>query len=265
MNVLVASDEQVIRIAASKALISAGYDVKSVADGQLAWDYIDQQTGQLIALLDWQLPIYDGLSIAKKLRTITSPNFNYIYIILLTKQRAKIDELVALESGIDDYIHKPFLPDELIARVNIGNRLLSHERKLTSIITQFRNIIDNSAFPIVGLDRMGHIRRMNLPFSKLASNRHISELVGLSVGDLLSIDKAEYQVLIRQIQEQRNIDFMPIRAVWNSPVTPPTHIYGKAINDIDEVAYTLTFVNGLQSSHSTLMKSVRDLGTIALS
>jgi two-component system phosphate regulon response regulator PhoB len=68
-----------------------------------------------IIILDWMLPKQSGLSFLKELKS----NFptQHIPVIMLTARQAEEDTIKALEAGADDYIHKPFSPKELVARV----------------------------------------------------------------------------------------------------------------------------------------------------
>jgi DNA-binding response OmpR family regulator len=287
VKVLVASTENIVRHIATKTLTPAGFSVTCVASGEEAWQHIDHETGPLIAVLDWQMPAYDGLTIC---RTLRSSNFrDYVYVLLLTSRKNKMDELVALESGIDDYLQKPFLADELLARVNIGKRVVAHERKLSAIISEYRAMVDLSPFPMVSLDAKGIIRRTNLPFVNLAGTQPPAEFLGLAIGDVLSLNVHELNFLVRQIQEKNRIDAMPWHPVWKnaaafneaiaaeakqaaalkstigqqikadqqamqSPaptplrITGPTHIYGRSVTGNNNISYILTLTNGLVPS-----------------
>ena len=63
-------------------------------------------------MLDVMLPGFDGIEVCRQVRTFTDA-----YIIMLTARDEEIDKVVALSTGADDYLVKPFSPRELIARV----------------------------------------------------------------------------------------------------------------------------------------------------
>jgi|GEM_PF-1896636 len=241
VKVLIASSEATVRHMASTALSAAGYAVRCVDNGQDAWEEIDLQTGPLIAVLDWQMPDHDGIKISRQLRN--SKFRNYVYVLLLTKRKSKLDELVALEAGIDDYLHHPFIPDELVARVNIGKRLLDHENKLNNIINEFRAMVDNSPFPMVCLDAKGIIRRMNKTFSNISGNGTSYRLIGHSIAEVLSIHPIELNTLIRKIQEASPIDHMPIKPLWKNVGNTETYINGQPVTGLDTATYLITFIN----------------------
>ncbi|MES1195493.1 MAG: response regulator, partial [Steroidobacter sp.] len=77
---------------------------------------------------DWEMPNMDGIGLCRTIRSSDTPN--YTYIIMLTARDA-VDHVVAgLQSGADDYLAKPVVEAELLARLNTGKRLLNMERSL---------------------------------------------------------------------------------------------------------------------------------------
>ncbi len=84
-----------------------------------------------IVITDWRMPEMDGLTLARhiKERAVDAP---YVYIILLTAKNTKSDIVEGLSrGGADDYITKPFDPDELRARIHVGARTVQLERTLS--------------------------------------------------------------------------------------------------------------------------------------
>ncbi len=81
-----------------------------------------------MALLDWMMPGLNGVDICREMRRqYPEP---YTYILLLTAKDAKENVVEGLESGADDYLTKPFHPEELRARIRVGSRLLDLEDNL---------------------------------------------------------------------------------------------------------------------------------------
>jgi len=75
------------------------------------------------------LPKLDGVELCSRLRS-AAPGQPYTYIIILTARDRKEDLLRGLEAGADDYVVKPFDPDELMARVRVGERIVRLETVL---------------------------------------------------------------------------------------------------------------------------------------
>jgi len=110
-TILVVDDERSISEVVSLYLTRAGYRVKIANDGQTALTEIAKQMPDLV-VLDLMLPKVDGLEITRRLRaTGDTP------IIMLTARREEADRILGLEMGADDYIVKPFSPQELVSRV----------------------------------------------------------------------------------------------------------------------------------------------------
>ncbi|MCW8888268.1 MAG: response regulator, partial [Gammaproteobacteria bacterium] len=92
-------------------LTENGYEVTSVGSGQEMDSYLSENQTDLI-ILDIMLPGEDGLSIAKRLKSITQAP-----IIMLSARGEEIDRILGLEMGADDYLAKPFSSRELLARI----------------------------------------------------------------------------------------------------------------------------------------------------
>lgn len=109
--ILVVDDERNISEVVSLYLARAGYGVKIAHDGSTALQLIAAEKPDLI-VLDLMLPEVDGLEITRQLRTRSETP-----IIMLTARRGETDRILGLEMGADDYVVKPFSPQELVSRV----------------------------------------------------------------------------------------------------------------------------------------------------
>lgn len=112
--ILIVEDEPDIRELLAFSLTRAGFEVVAVESAEAALQALDGQMVEL-AIVDWMLPGLSGVELARRLRgdelTKTLP------IIMLTARGEEVDKLASFESGVDDYVTKPFSPKELIARV----------------------------------------------------------------------------------------------------------------------------------------------------
>ncbi len=109
-KVLVVDDEAHILELARLYLAREGYDVEGVEDGTQALARFSQVKPDLV-VLDIMLPGTDGLTICKEIRKQSQ-----VPIIMLTARDEVTDKVVGLEVGADDYLTKPFHPQELVAR-----------------------------------------------------------------------------------------------------------------------------------------------------
>jgi two-component system response regulator VicR len=109
--ILVVDDEETIREVVRRYLEREGYVVREAADGYEALDIIQHDPPALI-VLDLMLPGIDGLSLTQHLR-----QDHQIPIIMLTAKSEDNDRIRGLDLGADDYITKPFNPQEVVSRV----------------------------------------------------------------------------------------------------------------------------------------------------
>jgi DNA-binding response OmpR family regulator len=110
-TILVVDDEPSIGEVVSIYLRRAGYQVAVARNGREALDALEKEPPDLV-VLDLMLPEVDGLEITRRLRAGGD-----IPIIMLTARREEADRIAGLEMGADDYVVKPFSPQELVSRV----------------------------------------------------------------------------------------------------------------------------------------------------
>ncbi|MBI3361996.1 MAG: response regulator transcription factor [Chloroflexi bacterium] len=109
--ILVVDDEPSVTEVVSLYLAREGFRVATASDGPAALEAVARQRPALI-VLDLMLPGVDGLEITRRLRADGN-----LPIILLTARSLETDRILGLELGADDYVVKPFSPQELVARV----------------------------------------------------------------------------------------------------------------------------------------------------
>jgi DNA-binding response OmpR family regulator len=122
-RILVVDDDQrILNFVRSKLNIS-GYKVLTATNGLDGLEQAQAQEPDLI-VLDLLMPKMDGLEMLKELRS-----FSAVPVIILTAKGTDVDRIKGLQLGADDYLPKPFNPDELVARIEaIGRRLESGKR-----------------------------------------------------------------------------------------------------------------------------------------
>jgi DNA-binding response OmpR family regulator len=120
--ILVVEDEASIAEVVSLYLKRAGFNAQIASDGRQAMTLFERRKPDLV-ILDLMLPEVDGLSLTRWLRDRSN-----VPIIMLTARRAEIDRITGLEMGADDYVVKPFSPQELVSRVRAVMRRLGREQ-----------------------------------------------------------------------------------------------------------------------------------------
>ena len=141
-NILIVEDEAAIREMLQFSLERAGFNTQQAEDARQAQDHMAQHSPDLI-LLDWMMPGISGIELAKKLRQ--AHRTRHVPIILLTAKGEEENKIKGLEAGADDYVTKPFSPQELVARINAVLRRTGGIKKSESI-----------QFGSLKLDMVGH-------------------------------------------------------------------------------------------------------------
>lgn len=120
-TILVADDEEDLRELVAYRLTRSGYNVIGAEDGQEAFELAAERTPDLM-ILDVMMPKLDGYELTRRVRAEAA--LRSIPVILLTARSQESDIDRGFEVGADDYLKKPFNPDELVARVRavLGRR-----------------------------------------------------------------------------------------------------------------------------------------------
>jgi two-component system, OmpR family, response regulator MprA len=111
-KVLLAEDDRAVRESLERALSLDGYDVTAVKDGAEALDVLLEHAVDVI-VLDVMMPTVDGLTACRRLRA----RGDKTPIIMVTARAETSDRVSGLDAGADDYLPKPFVLDELLARI----------------------------------------------------------------------------------------------------------------------------------------------------
>ncbi len=128
MKILTAEDDPVTRRMLQAHLTAWGYDAIVTDDGTKAWEILSAENGPRLAILDWMMPGLDGAELCRRLRA--EPDRPYVYVILLTALHREEDVVRGMEAGADDYVIKPFNPNELKARLRAAQRIIDLESRL---------------------------------------------------------------------------------------------------------------------------------------
>jgi two-component system Ni(II)/redox-responsive regulator NrsR len=119
MRILLVEDETDLGLAVKKVLVSEKYVVDWVTNGSQAWDYLNSQwTEYTLAIVDWLLPGLSGLELCQKLRIQGNP----LPVLMLTALGEPENRVEGLDAGADDYLTKPFVMGELLARLRALQR-----------------------------------------------------------------------------------------------------------------------------------------------
>jgi DNA-binding response OmpR family regulator len=129
VSVVVVDDERPLVDLVARYLRREGYEVHAAYDGAEALAVIGSVDPDVI-VLDLMLPGIDGLEVARRVREDADP-----YIVMLTARSDEVDRIVGLRVGADDYVTKPFSPNELVARIQA---MLRRPRQTSTQMTDVR-------------------------------------------------------------------------------------------------------------------------------
>ena len=137
MRVLIAEDDPVSRRILERLLRKWGYEVLVTTDGDEAWVALQSAEAPDLALLDIMMPKMDGLEICRRLRALNRRT----YVILVTAKHGAREIVKGIEAGADDYLTKPYDPDELRARVLVGVRIVDLQTALAGRVAELERAL----------------------------------------------------------------------------------------------------------------------------
>jgi sigma-B regulation protein RsbU (phosphoserine phosphatase) len=141
MRALIADDDPVAAVAVSRSMSNWGFETTVVHDGLSAWEHLNGENPQSLAIVDWEMPGLEGPELCRRVRSVASRA--HLYIILLTARNSSTDLIAGLEAGADDYLIKPVDLNELRARVHVGVRVVSLQASLAEKVAELQSTLDN--------------------------------------------------------------------------------------------------------------------------
>lgn len=164
LSILVVDDAKFSSAMIGRALSQAGYqDVRFASSASEALQQLEQRPASVL-LADWLMPEIDGLELTARVRQLDETADHYTYIILLTGKEGENVLGEAFDRGVDDFISKAAMNEQLVPRVyaadrlcNTLQRLLHENRMLTQSVASLerRNLVD----PLTGLGNPRYLRQ----------------------------------------------------------------------------------------------------------
>lgn len=173
MNILLAEDDAISCKLVESHLRRWGHTVFVAKDGREAIDIFEAHPEIHLAILDWMMPLVDGVEVCRQIKKF--PSTHCVYVVMLTARSANEDIVAALDVGADDYMSKPFNQNELRARVAAGERVMTLETDLINYVERLE-------------DALTHIKRLQgiIPICSWCKNIRNDSNFWTSLEDYLS-------------------------------------------------------------------------------
>ena len=197
-RVAVVDDDRMVREMLELGLSREGYNVQSACDGVAAIDLVRRFDPEVI-VLDIMMPKIDGISLLPKLREITQAP-----IVMLTAKGGTDDKVQSLTAGADDYLVKPFVFEELIARLQAK---LRRPQLIEENVLRWRDLA------------------LNPQTRELVRGKEAVDLTQREF-DLLSVFMREPRRVLVKITCSRSSGVTTLKAVRTSS-RPTSHTYGR--------------------------------------
>ncbi len=180
MRVLVVEDDDINRQLMASMLERDNHEVVTASDGEEGLRKLKEHAIRMV-VLDWMMPVMDGLEFCRHLRSAGLPW--YTYVILVTARRDANSVVEGLSAGADEFLTKPFDPPELAVRVATGKRILALETRHVAIFALAK--LAESRDPETGehLERIREYTRLIATamrkgdrYSRILTSEYISDL-----------------------------------------------------------------------------------------
>lgn len=185
-----------------RRLFTAEYDVEIIRDGAAALERLASGSLPDLLLLDWMMPGITGIEVCQYVRSAQG-KLPQIPIILLTARHGTQEIIQAFSCGANDYVAKPFVDEELSARVRSlldSKRLLERAHQAEANV---QSLLLNAPDPMFAVDAQGHVTFANAE-AQLMLDRRSSEILGRPISELLPA------LTLRQISVGTGESLLPI-------------------------------------------------------
>ena len=140
MKILISEDDSTSRSILAAILRKLEHDVVVTCNGAEAWQVMQLPEAPRLVILDWSMPEMDGLELCQRIRAMATDQPPFI--IMLTSRDSRKEIVMGLDAGADDYLVKPYDPEELRARVNVGKRMVDIQCRLADRIKELNEALE---------------------------------------------------------------------------------------------------------------------------
>lgn len=245
MKVLVADEDFSCRYTILDALAQTSVELLSANNGEEAWERLKGSDPPRLVILSRALPELDGLEICQKIRRAQARDCTYV--ILLSAHSGKASMLTAFEAGVDDYILKPVSSDEILARVQVGQRFLEKEDRLSMINQQWRTMIDNLPFGLACLGQEGEIWRVNKVFAEQLGV-DLKDIIGKTLRGTVLHGIEDHRLLLEKVRRSEDFDSVEMQMMHHDGRPRRVIVWGRRVEHSG--ALTFQIITSVQPNQS---------------
>src|SRR5581483_12223023 len=222
MRVLIAEDGAAERLLLRRALERLGQEVYAAEDGVVTWELF-RERGADVIVSDWQMPGLEGPDLCQRVRA--HPGSGYTYFIMLTALSDKEHILQGMRAGADDYLIKPFVIEDLEARLIAAERVTTlHRRREAQLRLARRLAVETNPTQVLGelvreasqalRTATGAVYRWDEDSSTLAP-------VGNETGDHDAVERPHERAAVEQAIARRAPIILQSARPEDAPLPPP--------------------------------------------
>jgi len=181
MKILIVEDDFISRSILNKMLTEMGNTVLEAEDGEQGWKLLKSNEIKMV-ISDWMMPAMNGLDLCRKIRLAALQP--YVYVIMLTAKDRQTDLVDVFKAGADDYIAKPFDPEELRARVTTGMRVIDLEERHNSLARKLNEQLVSSTGRIEAQDAKlkSALQQLELAQAQMIQSEKMASIGQLTAG-----------------------------------------------------------------------------------
>lgn len=205
ISILIVDDAKFSSAVVSRALKTLGYtDVRYASSATEALDKLEERTAGLV-IADWLMPEVDGLELTRRIRQLDEQVNRYTYIILLTAKEGVSALRQAFDEGVDDFVNKSAMSEQLLPRVmaaerlvRIHNRALVENQRLIDMNTRLRKhtVLD----PLTGFgNRQYALRRLDDALKQARTRGGAACIMTLHIDDYEQMEQRQGKNLVQQL------------------------------------------------------------------
>ncbi len=205
LGIMIVDDTKFSSALVSRIIQGAGYrDIRRASSALTALEQLEERRAQLI-IADWLMPEMDGLDLTRRVRQLDEADNRYTYVILLTAREGAEALREAFDEGVDDFVSKSVMNEQLLHRimaadrlVSLQNRILMDNQRLLDQISRLRkqSVLD----PLTGLGNEQYaLRRLDDAQRQAKSRGGAACLLLIRIDELEALSRKLGKALTQQL------------------------------------------------------------------